>query len=431
MNDNFKEIVKGFTEKQAVEEANRCLNCKTKPCEIKGCPANVKIPEFIQAIKNKNYELAYEIINKNNCFPSITGRVCPQELQCEAKCVRGIKSTPVKIGMLERFIGDYFINKKSENKITKNKKVAVIGSGPAGLSCANKLASSGYSVTVFDNRDVFGGILSYGIPKFRLPQHIVENYIKQNKIMGVKFDNITHISVENIKKMGFSAIFLAIGTSVAKKINMENQNLKGVFYANDILYKINLDKQNIFTQEKLPKKILVVGGGNVAMDVARCCKRLGIQDVQIVYRRFEKNMPARKDEIEHTKEDGIIFNTGNKPIKFISDEDGNVKGIECVKMKLLYKDEKETLVEILNSNFIIESENIIIAIGNETDINVTENFGVLTDENNNIIVNNETYQTSIKGIFAGGDVVTGSKTVILAIKSGQQAAESIIYFLNK
>lgn len=437
-NKNFEEVSLGYSEEEAINEANRCLNCKNKPCSSK-CPVQIDIPSFIEKIREKDYIKAYKIIEKSSSLPAVCGRVCPQETQCESGCVRGIKGQSVAIGRLERFVADW--HNKNEKEIEKvksnNIKVAVIGSGPSGLSCAADLSKNGFLVTIFEALHTPGGVLSYGIPEFRLPKKIVEKEIENLKKMGVEIKtNVVignSITIEELfKEEGFKAVFIGSGAGLPKFMNIKGENLNGVYSANEFLTRINLMKayeKDSQTPIYKAKRVAVVGGGNVAMDAARCAKRLGAEKVYIIYRRSETEMPARLEEIEHAKEEGIEFTLLTNPVAINGDENFFVKNIECVKMKLSDPDKsnRRRPIEIENSNFKIEVDSVIMSIGtspNPLIKNTTK--GLETTNWGGIIVNEETGETSKEFIYAGGDAVTGSATVILAMEAGKRAAKAII-----
>lgn len=441
-NKNFEEVSLGYNEEQAINEANRCLNCKNKPCSLK-CPVKIDIPSFIEKIKEKDYVNAYKIIEKSSSLPAVCGRVCPQETQCESGCVRGIKGQSVAIGRLERFVADWHNkNEKEIEKInSKNIKVAVIGSGPSGLSCAADLAKNGFLVTIFEALHTPGGVLSYGIPEFRLPKKIVEKEIENLKKMGVTIKtNVVvgnSITIEELfKEEGFKAVFIGSGAGLPKFMNIKGESLNGVYSANEFLTRVNLMKayeKDSQTPIYKAKKVAVVGGGNVAMDAARCAKRLGAEKVYIIYRRSEEEMPARLEEIEHAKEEGIDFKLLTNPVAINGDENFFVKDIECVKMKLSEPDEsnRRRPVAIENSNFKIEVDSVIMSIGtspNPLIKNTTK--GLETTSWGGIIINEKTGETSKEFIYAGGDAVTGSATVILAMEAGKKAAKAIIEKLS-
>lgn len=443
-NKNFKEVALGYEENMAVEEAERCIQCKNQPC-VEGCPVHVKIPEFIKLIANKDFEGAYQKIKETNNLPAICGRVCPQESQCESVCTRGKKGEPVAIGRLERFAADWHM-KSNEDKIEKpvinGRKVAVIGSGPAGLSCAGDLAKMGYDTTIFEAFHTPGGVLMYGIPEFRLPKEIVQKEIDSLKKLGVKIEMNMVIgkilTIDDLFDMGYEAVFIGTGAGLPKFMNITGENLNGVYSANEFLTRINLMKAYDFpnspTPVKVGKKVAVVGGGNVAMDAARSAKRMGAEEVYIVYRRSEEEMPARLEEIHHAKEEGIIFKLLTNPVRIIGDESGNVKGIECVNMVLGDVDEsgRRKPVEEKGSEHVIDVDTVIIAIGQSPNPLITSTTEGLEKQRwGGIIVNEETLETSRRGVFAGGDAVTGAATVILAMGAGKKAAASIHKFLSE
>ncbi|MDI3310394.1 MAG: NADPH-dependent glutamate synthase [Thermoanaerobacterium sp.] len=443
-NKNFKEVALGYEENMAVEEAERCIQCKNQPC-VEGCPVHVKIPEFIKLIANRDFEGAYQKIKETNNLPAICGRVCPQESQCESVCTRGKKGEPVAIGRLERFAADWHMKSKEdkiEKTATNGKKVAVIGSGPAGLSCAGDLAKMGYDTTIFEAFHTPGGVLMYGIPEFRLPKEIVQKEIDSLKKLGVKIETNMVIgkilTIDDLFDMGYEAVFIGTGAGLPKFMGIPGENLNGVYSANEFLTRINLMKAYDFpnnpTPVKVGKKVAVVGGGNVAMDAARSAKRMGAEEVYIVYRRSEEEMPARLEEIHHAKEEGIIFKLLTNPVKIIGDESGNVKGIECVNMVLGEVDEsgRRRPVEEKGSEHIIDVDTVIIAIGQSPNPLITSTTeGLEKQKWGGIIVNEETLETSRKGVFAGGDAVTGAATVILAMGAGKKAAASIHKFLSE
>ena len=441
-NKNFNEVTLGYDDESAKSEALRCLNCKNKPC-VNGCPVGVNIPDFIKEITLGNLKNAYDIIKKTNSLPAICGRVCPQETQCESKCVRGIKGESVAIGRLEKYVADLYINDKDINadEITPcGHKVAIIGSGPSGLSCAGELAKLGYDVTIFEALHTPGGVLSYGIPEFRLPKDIVRQEISKLKSLGVKIKTDMVIgkilSIDDLKAMGFKAIYISTGAGLPNFMNIEGENLIGVYSANEFLTRINLMKAHLKeydTPMKKHKNIAVIGGGNVAMDAARCAKRLGCENVYIIYRRSQNEMPARLEEIKHAQEEGIIFKLLTNPIKIIGDEDSFVSSIECVKMELAEPDESGRRRPIAQdgSNFNIKVDAVVIAIGNSPNPILKDNTKQLNVDNRGcIIVNNDTLKTSIDGVFAGGDSVTGAATVILAMGAGKQASVSIDKYIK-
>ena len=451
-NKNFSEVALGYTPEQAIDEAKRCLNCKNKPC-IAGCPVKIHIPEFIERVAEGDFEGAYKIISLSSSLPAVCGRVCPQETQCEGKCVRGIKGESVAIGRLERFVADYH-NAKGEElsvDITPNgHKVAVVGSGPAGLACAGDLVRLGYSVTVFEALHVAGGVLSYGIPEFRLPKSIVETEIGGLKALGVEFKTNTVIgktfSVDELFDSGFEAVFIGSGAGLPKFMGIAGENLKGVYSANEFLTRINLMKAYLpdsDTPVQRAKCVAVVGGGNVAMDAARCAKRLGAE-VYIIYRRGMEELPARLEEIEHAVEEGVIFKTLCNPTEIIgyrneSDrrdpKNGTVKQIKCVEMTLGEPDASGRRRPIVKegSEFIIDADCVIMALGTSPNPLIkSTTSGLDTESWGGIIANSETGATSREGVFAGGDAVTGAATVILAMGAGKNAAKAMDeYIKNK
>ena len=440
-NKNFEEVCTGYTPEMAVKEANRCLNCKNMPC-VSGCPVNVHIPEFIGKIKKGDFLSAYDIIKQTNALPAVCGRVCPQESQCEGKCVRGIKGESVAIGRLERFAADFFMEngKPKTPDITKNgKQVAVIGAGPSGLTCAGDLAKLGYEVTVFEAFHTAGGVLTYGIPEFRLPKSIVKKEIENLEKSGVKImtDMVIGkiLTVDEIIEMGYSAVFIGSGAGLPMFMGIEGEGSVGVYSANEFLTRINLMKayiEDYDTPIKRSNSVAVVGGGNVAMDAARCAKRLGAENVYIIYRRGEEEMPARKEEIEHAKEEEIEFKLLCNPKRIISDESGKVIGVECIKMQLGEPDAsgRRRPVEIENSEFIIDVDAVIMALGTTPNplIRTTTN-GIEANKRGCLIVD-ENMKTTKDGVYAGGDAVTGAATVILAMGAGKNAAKSIDGYLK-
>ena len=440
-NKNFSEVALGYSEEQAVDEAQRCLHCKHKPC-VGGCPVQIDIPAFIAKVAARDFEGAYEVLSASSSLPAVCGRVCPQETQCEAKCVRGIKGEPVAIGRLERFVADYH-NKNCKEKPVKPEsnghKVAVVGSGPSGLTCAGDLAKKGYDVTVFEALHTAGGVLVYGIPEFRLPKTIVQKEIDTLKDLGVKVETNMVIgkvlSVDELFEAGFEAVFIGSGAGLPRFMNIPGENAKGVYSANEFLTRVNLMKSykdHCDTPILHAKDVAVVGGGNVAMDAARCAKRLGAENVYIVYRRSEKELPARAEEVEHAKEEGIIFKLLNNPVKILSDDKNFVRGIECVEMTLGEPDEsgRRRPVEKENSNFVIDVEGVIMAIGTSPNPLIKSTTKGLDTEKWGGIIVNEDGLTSREGVYAGGDAVTGAATVILAMGAGKTAAKAIDEYLK-
>ncbi len=441
-NKNFLEVSTGYTEDMAVEEAMRCLRCKTRPC-MSGCPVNVKIPEFIELIANRDFEGAYRKIKETNALPAVCGRVCPQEAQCEGKCVRGVKGESVAIGRLERFAADWHrANCEDEiPPIIKNgKKVAVIGAGPSGLTCAGDLAKLGYDVTIFEAFHAAGGVLVYGIPEFRLPKSIVKSEIDGLKKLGVDIKTNMVIgkilSVDDIMDMGFGAVYIASGAGLPMFMGIEGEDLVGVYSANEFLTRINLMKAYLDeydTPIKRSKSIAIVGGGNVAMDAARCAKRLGAEHVYIIYRRSMDEMPARAEEVHHAFEEGIEFKILTNPTKILGDERGCVNAIECVSMELGEPDasgrRRPTPVE--GSEFTIPVDSVIMALGTSPNPLIrTTTFGIEANKRGCLVVD-DNLATTKDGVYAGGDAVTGAATVILAMGAGKKAAESIHKYLSK
>lgn len=440
---NFDEVCLGYDKDEAIKEASRCLGCKNPRCVSK-CPVSIEIPNFINEIKNGNFEEAAKVIAKNSALPAICGRVCPQENQCEGECVLGIKGEAVSIGKLERFVADFSRENNvdlSHREKDKGIKVAVIGSGPAGLTCAGDLAKMGYDVTIFEALHEAGGVLVYGIPEFRLPKDtVVKSEIENVKKLGVKIE--TNVIVgrtvtidELFEEEGFKAIFVGSGAGLPKFMGIKGENSNGVFSANEFLTRSNLMKafkEGYSTPIKSGSKVAVVGGGNVAMDAARTALRLG-SEVHIVYRRSEEELPARKEEVHHAKEEGVIFDILTNPVEIISDENGWVKGMRCVKMKLLEADEsgRRRPVEIEGSEFIMDVDTVIMSLGTSPNplissttkgLQINKRGCVIADDNNGL--------TSREGVFAGGDAVTGAATVILAMGAGKKAAIGIHEYLS-
>ena len=441
-NKNFLEVALGYTEEQALDEAQRCLHCKNKPC-VAGCPVGIHIPDFIAKVAEGDFEAAYQIITQQSSLPAVCGRVCPQETQCEQKCVRGIKGEPVGIGRLERFVADWHNKNVCEaprKPAPNGHKVAVIGSGPSGLTCAGDLAKKGYAVTVFEALHTAGGVLVDGIPEFRLPKDIVQKEIDGLKALGVDVQTNMVIgrvlSIDELLEQGYEAVFIGSGAGLPRFMNIPGENLKGVYSANEFLTRVNLMKAyqpGSDTPIEHAKRVAVVGGGNVAMDAARCAKRLGAEEVFIVYRRSEKELPARAEEVEHAKEEGIVFHLLNNPTQILGDENGNVKGMECIRMELGEPDAsgRRRPVEVPGSEFTLDVDCVIMAIGtspNPLIKSTTE--GLETQKWGGIIVNEETGLTSREGVYAGGDAVTGAATVILAMGAGKTAATAIDQYIQ-
>lgn len=441
-NKNFLEVALGYTEEQALDEAQRCLHCKNKPC-VAGCPVSIHIPDFIAKVAEGDFEAAYQIITQQSSLPAVCGRVCPQETQCEQKCVRGIKGEPVGIGRLERFVADWHNKNVCEaprKPAPNGHKVAVIGSGPSGLTCAGDLAKKGYAVTVFEALHTAGGVLVYGIPEFRLPKDIVQKEIDGLKALGVDVQTNMVIgrvlSIDELLEQGYEAVFIGSGAGLPRFMNIPGENLKGVYSANEFLTRVNLMKAyqpGSDTPIEHAKRVAVVGGGNVAMDAARCAKRLGAEEVFIVYRRSEKELPARAEEVEHAKEEGIVFHLLNNPTQILGDENGNVKGMECIRMELGEPDAsgRRRPVEVPGSEFTLDVDCVIMAIGTSPNPLIKSTTqGLETQKWGGIIVNEETGLTSREGVYAGGDAVTGAATVILAMGAGKTAATAIDQYIQ-
>lgn len=441
---NFDEVALGYTEEQAVDEAARCLNCKNKPCRS-GCPVGIDIPAFISKIAERDFEGAYQVIAESSSLPAVCGRVCPQETQCEQKCVRAIKGESVGIGRLERFVADYHNSHAKGDAKTpagNGHKVAVVGSGPAGLTCAGELARMGYEVTVFEALHLPGGVLVYGIPEFRLPKDIVAREVDTLRSLGVKIETNVVIgksrTVDELFESGFEAVFIGSGAGLPKFMNIPGENLKGVYPANEFLTRVNLMKAykpGSETPIMRPNRVAVVGGGNVAMDAARCAKRLGAEEVYIVYRRGADELPARAEEVEHAKEEGIIFRLLTNPVEILRRDDGFVAGIRCEKMELGEPDAsgRRRPVAVEGSEFDIPLDAVIMAIGTSPNPLIKSTTkGLDTQKWGGIIASEPGGQTSREGVFAGGDAVTGAATVILAMGAGKDSAHAIDeYIRNK
>ena len=440
-NKNFLEVAMGYTEEMAMEEASRCLNCKNKPC-VSGCPVNVRIPEFVAKVAEGKFEEAYEIITSTNSLPAISGRVCPQENQCEGKCVRGIKGESVSIGRLERFCADYHM-KHSDAKAVKpqsnGKKVAVVGAGPSGLTCAGDLAKKGYEVTVFEAFHTAGGVLVYGIPEFRLPKAIVKKEVENLQDLGVEVKTNMVIgrvlSVDELFEMGYKAIFIGSGAGLPSFMGIEGEDLIGVYSANEYLTRTNLMKAYLDDYDTpiiKSKSVAVVGGGNVAMDAARCAKRLGAENVYIVYRRGMEEMPARKEEVEHAEAEGIEFQLLNNPTRILAGEDGHVTGIELLRQELGEPDAKgrRSPVPVPGSEWVLDVDTVIIAIGTSPNPLIRNTTEGLTFTRKGGIEADEGGRTAREGVFAGGDAVTGAATVILAMGAGKAGAKSIDEYIK-
>ena len=442
-NKNFKEVALGYTEEMAINEAQRCLNCKNKPC-VSGCPVNVRIPEFIAKVAEGDFAGAYEVITSTNSLPAICGRVCPQESQCEGKCVRGIKGEPVGVGRLERFVADWHREHIGNDKVEKipsnGKKAAIVGAGPAGLTAAGDLVNKGYEVTVFESLHKEGGVLVYGIPEFRLPKDIVAYEIDTLRKKGVTFyHNVVvgrSLDVQDLFDEGYDTVFVGTGAGLPKFMNIEGENLVGVYSANEYLTRINLMKgylDEYDTPIKKHKQVAVVGGGNVAMDAARCAKRMGA-DVHVIYRRGREEMPARAEEIEHAEEEGIQFHLLNNPIRILGDENNYVSKIECIKMELGEPDAsgRRRPVAVEGSEFTIDVDGVIMALGtslNTLIVDTTENLDA--NERGGIKIDEETGACTREGVFAGGDAVTGAATVIRAMGAGKLAAAHMDEYMQK
>ena len=435
---NFDEVALGYTKEMAIEEADRCLNCKNPAC-VEGCPVGISIPRFIQKVKVGDFESAYRIITEASSLPAVCGRVCPQESQCESKCVRGVKGEPVAIGRLERFVADtHNQNAKAApaRPRSNGKRVAVIGSGPAGLTCAGDLAKKGYAVTVFEALHTAGGVLVYGIPEFRLPKAIVATEIETLRALGVEFALNTvvgkTVSVDELlNEEKFDAVFIGSGAGLPRFLGIPGENLKGVYSANEFLTRVNLMKayrDGSATPVQRALRVAVVGGGNVAMDAARCALRLGADEVSIVYRRSLEELPARAEEVEHAMEEGVQFRLLNNPVEILADENGFVSGMRCIRMELGEPDAsgRRAPVEIPDSEFVINCECVVIAVGTSPNPLIKATTPALeTNRRGGIVVVEETGKTSMDGVWAGGDAVTGAATVILAMGAGKKAAADI------
>ena len=441
-NKNFKEVALGYDEATAIEEAKRCIGCKHKPC-VSGCPVAVDIPAFIALVAEGKFEEAYEVIQRTSSLPAVCGRVCPQETQCEGKCTRGIKGEPVGIGRLERFVADWHMA-HSEAAPTcpmrNGHKVAVVGSGPAGLTCAGDLAKMGYDVTVFEALHTAGGVLVYGIPEFRLPKEIVRREVEGLKHIGVKIETNSVIgrvlTIDELKnEYGFEAVFLGPGAGLPKFMGIKGEGARGVFSANEYLTRTNLMKayeSDSETPIMHARKIAVVGGGNVAMDAARCAKRLGADTVYIVYRRSEAELPARREEVEHAKEEEIVFKLLTNPVEILTDADDNVVGLKCIQMTLGEPDAsgRRRPVEVEGSEFVMDVDCVIMALGTSPNPLLKQTTVGLETQRRGEIVADENGKTSLEGVYAGGDAVTGAATVILAMGAGKTAAKAIDEYIR-
>lgn len=433
---NFDEVALGYTEEQAIDEAKRCLNCRNMPC-VSGCPVMIHIPAFIAKVAEGDFEGAYRVISEASSLPAVCGRVCPQETQCESKCVRGIKGESVGIGRLERFVADYHM-KHSEEKVAEPKKnghrVAVIGSGPASLACAGDLAKRGFDVTVFEALHTPGGVLVYGIPEFRLPKEIVRREIDGLRELGVDIEcNMVIgkiLSIDELEERGYEAVFIGTGAGLPKFMNIPGENLPGVLSANEFLTRVNLMKayrEDSDTPIRRSSRVAVVGGGNVAMDAARCALRLGAKEVSIVYRRSEAELPARREEVEHAKEEGIVFRFLTNPTEILAGEDGTVGALKCVEMELGEADAsgRRRPVTKEGSDFVIEADTVIMALGTSPNPLIKSTTEGLETQKWGGIVADEHGLTSRENVYAGGDAVTGAATVILAMGAGKAAAQAI------
>mgnify|MGYP000010480326 CR=1 FL=1 len=441
---NFEEVCYGYNEEEAVAEASRCLNCKNAQC-MKGCPVSINIPAFIAQVKERNFEEAYHIISESSALPAVCGRVCPQESQCEGKCIRGFKGDPVAIGKLERFVADWArehgIKPKKAEKLNGH-KVAVIGSGPAGLTCAGDLAKLGYDVTIFEALHRAGGVLSYGIPEFRLPKDkVVAAEVENVKALGVDIETNVVIGKsvkidELMEKEGFEAVFIGSGAGLPRFMGIPGEQANGVFSANEFLTRNNLMKafeEGYETPISHGKKVVVVGGGNVAMDAARTALRLGAEHVYIVYRRSEEELPARKEEVGHAKEEGIDFKLLNNPVAILGDENDWVKAMTCIRMELGEPDAsgRRRPIPVEGSEFELAVDTVIVSIGTGPNPIIAHTTpGLDTTKRGNIVADEESCATSKPGVFAGGDIVTGAATVILAMGAGRKAAEAIDAYLQ-
>ena len=441
-NKNFLEVALGYDAETAIDEAKRCLHCKNKPC-TSGCPVQIDIPAFIAQVAEGNFEEAYQIIAKSSSLPAVCGRVCPQETQCEGKCVRGIKNEPVGIGRLERFVADYHnahSTEKPQRPASNRHKVAVVGSGPSGLTCAGDLAKKGYDVTIFEALHLAGGVLVYGIPEFRLPKAIVQKEIDGLKDLGVKVDTNVVIGKsltvdELMQEEGFEAVFIGSGAGLPRFMNIPGESLNGVYSANEFLTRVNLMKaykEGSATPIEHAKNVAVVGGGNVAMDAARCAKRLGAENVYIVYRRSREELPARAEEVEHAEEEGIIFKLLSNPVEILGDDDFLVKGIKCMEMELGEPDAsgRRRPVPKPDCTFTLDVDCVIMSIGTSPNPLIKSTTKGLEVNSHGGIIVDEHEMTTKEGVYAGGDAVTGAATVILAMGAGKKAAASIDAYIQ-
>ena len=445
-NHNFKEVALGYTEEIALDEAARCLNCKNMPC-VNGCPVNIHIPEFIAKIREMDFEGAYQVISRDSSLPAVCGRVCPQETQCESKCVRGIKGEAVAIGRLERFVADYHMEHADDacactaKAAPNGHRVAIIGSGPSGLTCAGDLARKGYEVTVFEALHLAGGVLVYGIPEFRLPKAVVKREIDGLEDMGVKFEYNSVVgnmaTAEELFEQGFDAIYVATGAGLPKFLNVPGENLPNVFFANEYLTRVNLMKANKFPEYDTPtkhgKNVVVFGGGNVAMDAVRTAKRLGAEHAIIAYRRTEDEMPCRRAELHHAKAEGVEVLPLVSPLEFVAGEDGSVCAVKVQKMELGEPDEKgrRRPIEVPGSEFEMACDSVIMALGTSPNPLLRKATPDLEySDRGGIVVKDDTVTTMKDGVFAGGDAVTGAATVIKAMGAGKKAAAAIDAYIR-
>lgn len=439
---NFKEVATGYTYDMAIEEAKRCLNCKTKPCRSK-CPVSIDIPAFIERLANEDIKGAYEVISESSALPAVCGRVCPQESQCESTCVRGIKGESVAIGRLERFVADYYrehYKEKAQKPLSNGHAVAIVGAGPSGLTAAGDLARLGYDVTVFEALHTAGGVLVYGIPEFRLPKSIVKEEISKLGEMGVKIKTNMVIgkiiTIDELFDEGFEAVYIASGAGLPRFMNIKGEGLNGVYSANEYLTRVNLMKAYLpdsKTPVRKSRRVAVVGGGNVAMDAARSAMRLGAQEVYIIYRRGMDELPARREEIEHAQEEGVIFKTLTNPVEILGDENGNVRGIKCVEMQLGEPDESGRRRPVVKegSEFETELDTVIMSIGTSPNPLIRQTTpGLETNRRGCIVTDGDEGRTTREGVFAGGDAVTGAATVILAMGAGKKAAAAIDEYIK-
>ena len=441
-NKNFDEVTLGYTYEMALSEARRCLNCPKKPCQS-ACPVMIDIPAFIERVAAEDIEGAYKILSESSALPAVCGRVCPQETQCESKCVRGIKGEPVGIGRLERFVADWHRNHSDATPSIPEQnghKVAIIGAGPSGLTAAGDLAKAGYKVTIFEALHLAGGVLVYGIPEFRLPKSIVQKEIDSLKALGVDIQTNMVIgkvlTIDELFEMGYEAVYIASGAGLPNFMNIPGESLKGVYSANEYLTRINLMKaykEGSKTPIQKSRKVAVVGGGNVAMDAARSAKRLGAEEVYIVYRRGMEELPARKEEVEHAEEEGIIFKTLTNPVEVLGDENGMVCGMKCVEMELGEPDASGRRRPIVKegSEFVLEIDTMIMSIGTSPNPLIRSTTpGLETNRHGCIVTNGDDGLTSREGVYAGGDAVTGAATVILAMGAGKNAARAIDEYIK-